>query len=150
MTAKLLFLLLIQLCLFNSCTSTTNNAKQNDSVSKKSSPLNCYRYANSKDTITLKLVHVGNSITGTLAYKMPQKNTSKGTILGGMDGDLLVVDYTPFVDSMTPRQVVLKLIGSYFVEGKGETYTDNGRVLFKNRNDLHFNDTIKLTEFVCQ
>ena len=102
------------------------------------------------DTITLKLIHVGSSITGTLVYQMPGKNTSKGTILGEMDGDILVASFTPIVDSTTPKQVAFKLVGNYFIEGTGETYTDNGRVIFKNRNELNYNDAFKLSEYACQ
>ena len=67
--------------------SCGNNTGEDNSVSdkgEKPSPISCYRYANSGDTIILKLIHVGESITGTLVYKMPRKNTSKGTIQGRM------------------------------------------------------------------
>jgi len=147
---KSIFVSVILWCLLISCTNNTCNTTRNSAGSKTASPLNCYRYSNSKDTIILKLVHVGESITGTLAYEMPQKNTGKGTIQGHMDEDLLVATFTPFVDSTTPRQIAFKLIGNYFMEGAGETYEENGEILFKNRNELHFIDTIKLIEFDCQ
>ena len=136
--------------MLGSCTNNADESKSNGEESQKISPVNCYRYENSKDTITLKLIHVGKSITGTLAYEMPQKNTSKGTIQGHMDGDLLVATFTPFIDSTTPRQIAFKLVGNHFIEGTGETYAENGRILFKNRNELNFNDVNKLNEFVCQ
>jgi hypothetical protein len=136
------------LCVATSCVNNEGVGK--GSGSQTSSPINCYKYSNLNDTIILKLIHVGESITGALAYKMPQKNTSKGTIQGHMDGDVLIATFTPFIDSTTPRQIAFKLIGNYFVEGFGETYIENDRILFKNRNELHYNDTIKLKEYVCQ
>lgn len=81
---------------------------------------------------------------------MPQKNTSKGTIQGYMDDNLLIATFTPFVDSTTPRQIAFKLVQNYFIEGHGEMYMENGQMLFKNRSELHFNDANKLNEFVCQ
>ena len=150
MLIRSLIILTILLFLFVTCTNNTGEKKSNSSNTQKPSLVNCYKYSNSGDTIILKLIHVGKSITGTLAYEMPQKNTSKGTILGYMDGDLLVATFTPFVDSTTPRQIAFKLVSNYFIEGTGETYIDNGRVLFKNRNQLNFNDANKLNEFDCQ
>ena len=150
MSKKLIFLQTTLLYLLVSCANNTNNAKSDNAEPKPSSPVNCYRYSNSKDTITLKLVHVGASITGTLAYEMPQINTAKGTIQGHMENDLLVATFTPFVDSTTPRQIAFKLVGNYFIEGVGETYEENGKTSFKDRNELHFTDRIKLIEFDCQ
>lgn len=150
MLKKILFFQIIVLYLLVSCTNNTDNTKSNNGGSKPSSPLDCYRYSNSRDTITLKLVHVGESITGTLAYKMPQRNTAKGTIQGYMQRDLLVATFTPFMDSMTPRQIVFKLVGNYFIEGVGETQEENGKISFTNQNELHFIEEIKLTKFDCQ
>jgi hypothetical protein len=150
MVKKLIFVQSILLYLFVSCTNNTGNTKPSKGGSKPSSPLKCYRYSNSRDTITLKLIHIRESITGTLAYKMPQKNTAKGTIQGHMDNDLLVATFSPFVDSTTPRQIIFKLIGNYFIEGAGETREVNGKISFANRSELHFSDTIKLVEFDCQ
>lgn len=138
------------LYLLVSCTNNTDNAKPDNAGSKPSSPMNCYRYSNAKDTITLKLIHVGESITGTLAYKMPQVNTAKGTIQGYIENDLLVATFTPFVDSTMPKQIAFKLVGNYFIEGAGETSEENGKRFFKNRNELHFIDAIKLVEFDCK
>jgi hypothetical protein len=133
--------------------SCGNNSGEDNAVpdkGEKSSPINCYRYADSGDTIILKLIHVGESITGTLVYKMPQKNTGKGTIQGRMTGDLLIVRYTPLVDSTVIQQKVFRLKEKYFVEGHGETNNENGQIKFKNIDDLKFVETIKLGEIACQ
>jgi hypothetical protein len=133
--------------------SCGNNPGEDNSVSdksEKSSPINCYQYANSGDTIILKLIRVGESITGTLVYKMPQKNTSKGTIQGRMTEDLLIVRYTPLVDSSVIQQKVFRLKEKYFVEGHGATNNENGQVRFKNIDDLKFVDTVRLEEITCE
>ena len=67
-----------------------------------------------------------------------------------MENDLLMATFTPFVDSTTPRQIAFRLVGNYFIEGVGETYEENGKISFKDRNELHFIDGIKLVEFDCQ
>jgi hypothetical protein len=150
MLNKFVFFQLMVLFLFLSCTNNTSITKENSKGPQKAVPINCYRYIGAKDTIALKLIHVGESITGTLAYNMPQKNTGKGTLQGHMDGDLLFAIFTPFVDSTTPRQIAFKLVQNYFIEGHGEMYMKNGQMIFKDRNDLQFNDRNKLYEYKCQ
>ena len=104
--------------------------------------LNCYRYATETDTIILKVIHVGNSITGTLVYSLKEKDKNKGTIQGNMRGDLLVADYTFMSEGIqSTRQVAFKKEGNSFVEGYGD---------FKNLDSLNFNTSMKLVEVECQ
>jgi hypothetical protein len=133
-----------------SCADNPSEGGSSFNKEKASSIINCYRYINNSDTIILKIVHIGESITGTLAYKMPGKNTGKGTIQGEMNNNLLVVRYSPLFDSSVIQQKVFKLTGKYFQEGYGETYNESGQVLFKDISSLKFNDTIKLDEIVCE
>ena len=133
-----------------SCGNNSSRDQSKPDKPKNSSRLNCYKYAKSGDTIVLKLIHIGESITGTLVYKLPEKNTSKGTIQGGMNGDLLVVRYTPFSDSLPIQQKVFKLTGKYFLEGDGESYNEDGQIRFKNIDDLKFIDTLRLDEIMCE
>jgi hypothetical protein len=150
MSKKLLLLHSALFYLIASCTNNAGNVKPGIAQPKPSSAVNCYRYSNTKDTINLKLIHVGKSITGTLAYQIPDINTAKGTIQGEMKNDLLVATFSPFVDSTTPRQIAFRLVGNYFIEGVGETFEENGKITFKDPGKLNFNDGIKLIEFNCQ
>ena len=118
---------------------------------KQSSLANCYSYASGGDTVTLKIIHVGESITGGLVYNFKEKDKNKGTILGTMSGDVLVADYT-FIseDIQSVRQVAFKLEGDHFVEGYGDTFITNDKVRFKNIDSLHFNTGMKLEEIPCR
>ena len=136
---------LILASLFASCNSqkeeTDNTSSQQDD-SKKSSPINCYKYATPTDTIILKVIHVGNSITGTLVYSLKEKDKNKGTIQGNMRGDILLADYTFMSEGIqSTRQVAFKKEGDSFVEGYGD---------FKNLDSLNFNTSMKLAEVACQ
>lgn len=51
-------------------------------VQKKEATPACYQYASPKDTITLKLVQVGEAITGPLVYKLSGKDKNTGIIQG--------------------------------------------------------------------
>src|SRR5688572_33033728 len=101
MKSKFLIYLLVYF-LVVSCTNNTGNSAIQAGKTRKASPISCYRYSTTNDTITLKLIHVGKSITGTLVYKLKGKDKIVGTILGGMRGDLLVADYTRMSEEILP------------------------------------------------
>ena len=146
--------ILIFLALLTSCNSNGNNVENTES--KKAgqqplSPINCYRYATNSDTVSLKLIHVGNSITGTLVYNLKEKDQNKGTIQGAMRDSVLVADYTFMSEGVqSVRQVAFKLEGNTFIEGYGDGFDKNGKVIFKNLDSLTFSSLIKLTEIDCQ
>ena len=136
---------LIVAILFASCNSQNEDAGKISAQqvsTKKSSPINCYSYATATDTIILKVIHVGNSITGTLVYSLKEKDKNKGTIQGNMRGDILVADYTFMSEGIqSTRQVAFKKEGNSFIEGYGD---------FKNLDSLNFNTSMKLVEIACQ
>ena len=109
---KSLFSICIILFLMSSCNNVPDNNSHEDStkeVSLDQSPTNCYSYAANNDTIEMKLIHVGKSITGTLVYKLYEKDKNSGTIQGSMRGDLLVADYTFMSEGVISlRQVVFR------------------------------------------
>jgi hypothetical protein len=144
----------ISLALLASCNSPENNTEKpgtGKADSKKPSLLNCYRYATESDTIILKAIHVGKSITGILVYKFKEKDKNQGTIQGAMRGNILLADYTFMSEGIqSVRQVAFKLEGNTFTEGYGDSYDRNGKMIFKNVDSLFFSSSIKLTEVACQ
>ena len=132
----------------------SNNAPKNSIDSKTANntdPLTCYRYVGNKDTISLKTVNVNGSITGTLIYKLYEKDKNAGTIQGKMKGDLLIADYSFMAEGMnSTRQVVFKRNGNDFVEGYGEIEEKDNKVVFKNVDSLDFNNSIVLKITDCE
>ena len=131
----------------------TKEKSNHTAVEKKKLPLlhNCYKYAGKNDTITLKIINGGDSITGSLIYKLKEKDTNKGTIVGVMKGDILIADYTFMSEGiLSVRQVVLKQEGNGFIEGYGKIVTGNKRSFYKNIDSLYFNNVIKLIENPCE
>jgi hypothetical protein len=118
---------------------------------ENTSAINCYEYINKADTVILKLIHVGDAITGLLVYNLDGKDINKGTIQGGMHGNILVANYTFMSEGTTSeRQVAFKLDNGRFIEGHGESYTDQDKVRFKNIGSLQFDSPIKLAEVACK
>jgi len=135
----------------NSQTEETAKKELQPSDVKSTSATNCYRYATEADTITLKLIHAGESITGTLDYQLKEKDSNKGTIQGVMKNNVLIADYMFMSEGIQSiRQVAFKLDGSTFIEGYGEIVEQDGRFKFKNSDSLKFSSSIKLSEISCQ
>lgn len=117
---------------------------------KKDSPkiqtVECYASYNMGDTVVLKMQHAGDIVTGTLQYKIREKDANSGTIKGTTQGDLLLADYTFTSEGLVSvRQVAFKKIGDSYVEGFGEIDTTTTNIQFKNTDLLDFNNSIKLT-----
>jgi len=145
----------ILLSTFSASVSHEENNQLGESKSKdalkKTSPINCYRYTSKSDTILLKVIHIGEAITGILVYNLEGKDKNKGTIQGRMRGDLLIADYTFMAEGISSiRQIAFKLKDSVFIEGNGETEVHENKIRFKNTDSIKFNDSIKLIEIPCQ
>ncbi|HOZ78443.1 MAG TPA: hypothetical protein PLY34_10630 [Ferruginibacter sp.] len=137
-----------------SCNSTEKDSafeSPQQSELDKTSLVHCYRYANENDTVILKLIHVGKSITGGLVYKLKEKDKNEGTIQGFMRDSLLIADYTFISEGIQSiRQSVFKLEDNGFMEGYGDIIEHNGRVQFKSIDSLSFNTSMILTEIPCR
>jgi hypothetical protein len=146
---NIIFLSLLLSCNAQQEDAEKQGAQQPDA--KTPSPINCYRYATEADTVILKVVHIGTSITGTLVYNLKEKDSNKGTIQGAMRGNVLVADYTFMSEGIQSiRQVAFKLEGNTFIEGYGDSFNENEKMKFKNLDSLTFSSTIKLSEMACQ
>ncbi|MDP3467813.1 MAG: hypothetical protein Q8S11_05730 [Daejeonella sp.] len=137
--------------------SCNNQIKETESSSStiinkdKPSSVNCYLYASATDTVSLNLIHLGDSITGTLVYNYKEKDKNTGTINGRMNGNILIAEYTFLSEGIQScRQVAFKLEGDNFVEGYGESYSQNDRFFFKYPDSLNFESSFKLRETDCQ
>jgi len=141
---------LFTLLLLISCNAQQQKDKSN-SITAETNSLHCYSYINNNDTVLLKTISIGSSVTGTLTYNFYEKDKNKGTIQGQMKGELLVADYTFISEGVhSVRQVVFKKNDRTFTEGYGEIADQNGKTVFKNIDSLNFNNSILLKEIECQ
>ena len=146
-----LYSIVISLTFAVSCNTEEKKDSQAGDTKKQTSPVNCYRYVNAGDTVLLKLIHVGDAITGTLVYDYKEKDDNKGTIQGSMRGNLFVADYTFQSEGIqSVRQVAFKLEENSFIEGYGDINSADDKVRFKNLDSLKFNDSMRLVEIDCQ
>ncbi len=149
MTLKNLFLFASFPFIF-SCRNQQHGSTTNKAVTK-TSLLNCYRYINSSDSFFLQTISANGNITGTLVYNFHEKDRSKGTIQGRMDGELLIADYSFYSEGVqSVRQVAFKKNGNAFIEGYGDAEDKNGKSIFKNIDSLNFNHSTIFHEIDCE
>jgi hypothetical protein len=146
--ASMKFIFLISaMTLFISCNKQKPEGKSEDGRIEMET---CYRYINNKDTVQLNARIQDSTVTGTLVYKLSEKDKNEGTIQGYMDGDLIIADYV-FTSEGTSsiRQVVFKKANNGLIEGYGDIVTENKRTKFKNKDSLDFNNSIFLQKSDC-
>ena len=151
MKAIIIISLLSLMVSCNSQEKETEKSGSEISDAKDSSVTNCYRYTNRKDTVSIQLVQVGESVTGTLVYDFNEKDKNTGTIQGLIKDHLLVAEYTFMSEGVvSTRQVAFKMEGNSLIEGHGDSFHSNEKVYFKNLDSLRFSNSIKLSEVGCQ
>ncbi len=130
-----------------------NNPEKNpaDNAGPATSPTSCYRYINNKDTVTLKLITVGENMTGILVYNFFEKDRNEGTIQGFIKNGILLVNYNFRSEGMySQRQVAFKKTGDNYTEGFGEMEMIEEKMRFANTDSLDFSKGIVLKPFDCK
>lgn len=150
---KYLFFIGVAVLLSVSCQNSAHQTPQAEvekDGTRNDTPLHCYQYTGNRDTIDLKLIMVGEAITGTLVYKLFEKDANRGTIQGRMKSDILLADYTFMAEGKrSVRQVAFKLSDKTMLEGFGDMEDSNNGFVFKNPGSLQFNNNRALVEISC-
>ncbi|MFC6196016.1 hypothetical protein ACFP1I_30695 [Dyadobacter subterraneus] len=120
-------------------------------TSDKDSTFNiCYSSVVKKDTVLLNALMFGDSVKGSLGYKLYEKDHSNGSLLGKMYGDTLKATCTFMVKgSESIQEVIFLKKDSLFVEGLANRKTENGKIVFADSEKLHF-DGIILKQVPCK
>ena len=142
-----LILLLSALIILTSCNKQKSEEKNDPRAIDIET---CYRYAGNKDTVQLNARIQDSTVTGTLVYKLFEKDKNEGTIQGYMNGDLIIADYVYTSEGTSSvRQVVFRKAGAVLTEGYGDIVSEKGRTMFKNIDSLNFNNSISLQQVDC-
>ena len=147
--------LIISTCALAFLISCNANPTQNSAINTKKSPSDstfniCYSSVVKKDTVLLNALMTGDSITGSLGYKLYEKDQNNGSIVGKMYGDTIRAMYT-FVSEGTEsvREVIFLKKDTLLVEGIGNLKDTNGKVVFENAKNVKF-DGIVLQAVPCK
>jgi len=110
----------------------------------------CYSSIIKKDTVLLNALMTGDSIKGSLGYKLYEKDQNNGIILGKMHGDTMRVNYTFMSEGKeSVREVVFLKKDTLLVEGYGDVREDGGKMVFSNINSVKF-DGLVLVKVPCK
>jgi len=151
---KISFLLLAVAIFASSCGNTNNNKTSlTSSMTPSEEPLKgCYIAVIKRDTIQLAITEVkGNQISGSLVYNFWEKDRSKGTFTGEYNNSVLLANYVFNAEGTTSeRPVIFKKVSEGFVEGFGETKTEENREVFADPDAIEFGQsyTLKHTD-IC-
>lgn len=109
---------------------------------------NCYSFEGNGSKIDLKITETSNGISGTLDYRLAEKDKNSGTFQGTMKDDTLVATYT-FQSEGTEsiREVAFLLKDNQFIEGYGEL--DATGTKFKNPTAIQFTSNMPLSKTDC-
>ena len=131
--------------------SPTENSAVNMKTSKKDSTFNiCYSSIVKKDTVLLNALMSGDSITGSLGYKLYEKDQNNGSILGKMSGDTIKARYTFMSEGKESiREIIFLRKDTLLIEGLGNLKEENGKVIFENIKDVKFNGLV-LSKVPCK
>lgn len=112
----------------------------------------CYVYLKNRDTATLKINVEGNNLVGELNYRLFEKDSNKGQIVGQIKGDTIIAEYTFSSEGMkSVREVAfLKKPDGNLYEGTGEAIEKNGKMVFKDHSAMTFDGSIIFTKTDCK
>ncbi len=113
--------------------------------------MGCYAVNYNKDVYTLDIAsQQGENVSGTLAFKNFEKDSSSGTFSGTYKDSILLADYafrSEGTDSV--MQVIFKKMGDDFVRGYGDVDAATG-TRFTDVNNINFDASSPLSVFTRQ
>ena len=110
----------------------------------------CYA-STGNNTVNLKLLINGSSVTGNLLYNLKEKDSNKGDLTGTLKGDTLLADYNFMSEGVqSTRQVIYLLKDNAAIEGYGDVEEKNGKMIFKNTSTVTFGKGVKLQKVNCE
>lgn len=134
------FEVLIAMVLLSCNASPTENTGIDLKSSGSDSTFNlCFTSFIKRDTVLFNALVSGDSIKGSLGYKLYEKQQQNGHVIGKMTGDTITGLFTFMAsDSEYVNEVVFLQKDSILVEGIGERVFDSGKFVFKDRKKISF------------
>jgi len=110
----------------------------------------CYAYDKDDNLIGMTISVDGDKVTGQLAYAYADKDRNAGTIKGYLRGDTLIADYTFSSEGRrSVREVVFISRDNLLLEGYGDVEERDGKMAYKNRATLNFDNKMPMKAVPC-
>jgi hypothetical protein len=138
--------------IMSACNSgPTEHTGINRKLSDEDSTFNiCFTSTIKKDTVLFNGLVYGDSIKGSLGYKLYEKQQQNGSLAGVMQGDTIWGAYTFMSgDSEFVNEVTYLLQDSLLVEGIGERRLNDKIFVFTDKSKVRY-DGIRLIRTDCR
>ncbi len=112
----------------------------------------CYALRANGNVIELSFnVNSHQEVNGKLSYNISGKDKNEGTLIGNMNGDTLIADYTFTSEGVSSvREVAFLQKDGSLIEGFGDVVQANDKVTFKDKTKLKFDKKNRLTKTDCK
>lgn len=127
---------------------STPNPSNNDNTAQVESVAGCYVSTTGKDVYTLNIqMQTEEKVSGKLAFKNFEKDSSSGIFTGTYKDGILLGDYTFQSEGMLSQmQVIFKKEGDNFVRGYGSVDSETG-TKFTDLSQITFDSSSTLSLF---
>lgn len=149
-------LLIVSAALLVSCNNSSRDAGEQTNVAdtitkkKKEDVAGCYLQVVGRDSIKLHLNESGENVSGTMAFKNYQKDSSSGTVEGYEEDDKVIVWYSFDSEGMhSIMQLVFQQTSEGLIRGVGDMINRGDTVLFRSMEDLKFSQKDLLRKTAC-
>lgn len=111
----------------------------------------CYMGITGKDTVFASIDDNLGTITGKMAYKNSEKDSSKGEVTGFKSGDTLKLTYEfQSEGTKSKRDIYFLQQDGTLVEGIGGHKEENGQMKYADEKKISYKDGQKLSTADCQ
>jgi hypothetical protein len=127
---------------------STKNPSNDDNTAQVESVAGCYVSTTGRDLYTLNIqMQTGENVSGKLAFKNFEKDSSSGIFTGTYKDGILLGDYTFQSEGMLSQmQVIFKKEGDNFVRGYGPVDSETGSK-FTDLSEITFDSSSTLSLF---
>lgn len=155
---KVLVITMIMLTVFISCKKADTKPVEMTPGAPKEAELvepageQCYVSSVDNNRVSLSFtVNSHQDFIGKLSYDLVGKDKSEGMIAGSVEGDTLIADYTFKSEGIeSVREVAFLQKDGAYIEGYGDVIETNGKVSFKDKKKLKFDQKNILTKVDCK
>lgn len=111
----------------------------------------CYLGATGKDSVFVSLDDNLGTLSGKMAYKNSEKDSSKGDLFGFKSGDTLKLTYEFASEGTTSkRDIYFIQKGNVLTEGIGDQKDENGTMRYTDEKKITYKDGQKLETVDCK
>lgn len=127
---------------------STPNPSDNNDTAQVESVAGCYVSTTGRDLYTLNIqMQTGENVSGKLAFKNFEKDSSSGIFTGKYKDGILLGDYTFQSEGLQSQmQVIFKKEGDNFVRGYGPVDSETG-TKFTDLSEITFDSSSTLSLF---